>query len=231
MIMPAFKMDLLESGIFTASEAAMLVGTTERKIRGWISGYKGREDPILDNDLGWLGGKLAFSFTNLMEMRFVAFFVDAGVPLKAIRAIMHEAKQALRHPHPFATRTVFRTDGKKIVAEIGRTNGLPDIYDLRSKNYEMSVVVLDSLKAGVEFDPAGDAVQWSPRPDIAPNVIIHPKLSFGQPVLRKSRIPIATIVDAVNAEGSIRSASSLFDVPERQVKEAVTFFNQLRRAA
>lgn len=228
---PLPRVDLLESGIFTVSEAAMLVGSSERRVRGWISGYKDREPAILDNEIGWVAGKLAFSFTNLMEMRFVAFFVDAGVPLSAIRAIMHEVSVALKHPHPFATKTVFRTDGRKIVAEIGREHGLPHIYDLKTKNYEMPVVVLDSLMAGVEFDPSGYAMQWSPRPKIAPNVIIHPKFAFGQPVMKSSRIPVATLTSSARAEKSTKITAALYNVPERQVKEALRFESHIRRAA
>ena len=125
-------LNLIESGIYGVSEAAALVGATERKVRGWVTGYKTAGiGPLIDNEIGWLDGRLAFSFTNLMEIRFVAFFVKAGVQLRYIRAIMQEVKRELDHPHPFATRTVFRTDGKKIVAEIARRNGVTDIYDLR----------------------------------------------------------------------------------------------------
>jgi hypothetical protein len=41
-----------------------------------------------------------------------------------IRAIMDEVRDILKHPHPFATKTVLKTHGKKIVAEIARKNGV-----------------------------------------------------------------------------------------------------------
>ena len=181
-------------------EAAALVGTTERKVRGWVTGYQGGDDPLIDNELGWIDDRLAFSFTNLMEIRFVAFFVKAGVKLRQIRAIMNEAKRALDDPHPFATSVVFRTDGRKVVAEIGRRNGVKNIYDLRTRNYEMRNVVLMSLKDDVEYDPSGDIRLWRPRPKLAPHVILHPKFSFGQPVLEDSRVPTAALRDAITAE-------------------------------
>lgn len=65
-------LNLIESGIFGVSEAAALIGATERKVRGWVTGYKSAGiGPLIDNEIGWLDGRLAFSFTNLMEIRFV----------------------------------------------------------------------------------------------------------------------------------------------------------------
>lgn len=223
--------DLMEAGIYTIPQAADLVGARQANVRVWVEGHTGKQDPIIDNQLGRVDGKTAVSFANLMELRFIAEFVKAGVSLKAIRTILQEAKETLDHPHPFATRTVFKTDGKKIVAEIARRNGLDLIYDLKSKNYEMPSVVMKSLKDNVEFDPSGDAIAWTPRPDIAPNVIVHPRFSFGSPVLRKSHVPTVTIAKAVSVEGSAGFVAAIFDLPEKHVKEAVRFEQHLRKAA
>lgn len=141
---------------------------------------------------------------------------------------MDEAKHLLAHPHPFATRIIFRTDGKKIVAEIARKNGVDDIYDLKTRNYEMKIVVMASLKEDVIYDPAGDAIAWRPRPRLAPNVVVHPHSSFGHPILKASRIPTETLARAMKAERSAKVVSELFEVPERQVREAIKFEQHLR---
>lgn len=223
--------NLMGSGIFTIPEAAVLVGSTPALVRGWVAGRKGRQVPVIENQLGIVDGKLAVSFTNLMELRFVAEFHRVGVRLNEIRAIMEEAKDLLRHPHPTATKLVFRTDGRKIMAEIGKRHGIDVIYDLRSKNYEMPTVVLPSLRNDVVFDPEGNMVAWYPRKETAPNVIVHPRFSFGRPVMEGSRIPAETLADAVKAEGSIPVVADLYEVPEKQVSEAVRFIEDLRKAA
>ena len=226
--------DLLGAGIFTVPEAAELVGAPQALVRLWVAGRKGRQEPVIDNQLGRVSGKVAVSFTNLMELRFVARFHKAGVRLNEIRAIMDEAKELLAHPHPTASKTVFRTDGRKIMAEIGRRHGIDGaeiIYDLRSRNYEMPTMVQPSLKEDVVFDPAGNMIAWFPRKDIAPNVIVHPYFSFGRPVLRRSHIPTETLAGAVKAEGSARTVAHLYEVPEGQVREAMRFEESLRLAA
>jgi uncharacterized protein (DUF433 family) len=224
--------NLLTTGIYTVSEAAYLVGVSKQRVRGWVSGYPRRSiPPIIDNEVGWVDDRVAFSFTNLMEIRFVAFFENLGIKLPVIRGIMQEAKDLLDHPHPFATHIIFRTDGRKIVAEIARKRSGKLIYDLKTKNYEMRTVVLDSLKDDVWYDAEGTARFWYPRQRIAPNVIVHPRFSFGRPILRDSRIPTSTLADAVHAEGSTRSVATWYEVPEKQVREALRFETVLRKAA
>jgi uncharacterized protein (DUF433 family) len=223
--------DLLRTGIYTARDAAALIGVPPQKIRAWITGWpRTVSAPILDNDLGWVNRRLAFSFANLMELRFIAFFEGAGVKLNEIRNIMDEARDAIRRPHPFATNIVFKTDGVKIVAEIAHRNGVPDLLDLRSRNYEMGVIVYKTLKDGVIYDPKGDAEAWVPRRKIAPNIIIHPRLAFGRPVLKDRGIPTEAIANTARAEGSIEAAAAMFEIPLRRAREAVSFEEHLRAA-
>jgi uncharacterized protein (DUF433 family) len=95
------------------------------------------------------------------------------------------------------------------------------VYDLRSKNYEMPSVVMKSFRNDVVFDPQGEAIEWTPRPTIAPNVIVHPRIEFGHPVLKRSNIRTETIAKAVKVEGNAQFVADIFDIAARQVREAV----------
>lgn len=224
--------DLSRVGIYDVGEAAALLGVSAQKIRAWVDGWpRVGEAPVIVNDLGWVDHRLAFSFANLMELRFVAFFTDAGVRLAEIRAILNEVRAELRRPHPFATNIVFRTDGKRVVADIARKNGVVNLYDLRSRNFEIGAVVYKSLKEGVVYDPAGDARAWFPCRALAPNVIVDARLAFGRPVIKERGIPTKAIANAVRVEGSIEAAAELFEIPRKWAKQAVDFEAHLRRAA
>lgn len=224
--------DLARAGIFTAAEAAALLGVSASKIRAWVSGWPGSSTaPVVENDIGWMDNKLAFSFANLMEIRFIAFFENAGVRLPEIRRIMDEVRNEINRPRPFATNLVFKTDGERIVAEVATKSGIKSIYDLKSRNFEMREIVYRSLKDDVVYDPKGDARAWFPRKQIAPNVIIHPSVAFGRPVLKEQWIPTETIADAWQAEESIDMVARLFQIPEARVKEAVSFEQNIGRAA
>lgn len=223
--------DLSQTGIYSVREAARLIGAPMQKVRAWVDGWpRTAAPPVIHNDLGWVDGRLAFSFANLMELRFVAFFAAADVSILEIRSIMDEVRALIHKPHPFATDIVFETDGSKIVADIVRKSGV-DLYDLRSRNYEMGVVVYKSLKQGVVYDPRGDAQAWFPRRLLAPNVIVHPKLAFGRPVLKRSGIPTEAIADAMRAEGDIETVAALFEITTKRAQEAVAFEANLREAA
>ena len=224
--------NLLEVGVYTVAEAAHLIGVSEQRVRGWISGYPRRHAaPIIQNELGWSNKRLALSFRNLMEMRFIARFEDAGVSFLHIRSVMDEVRQTTNHPHPFSTNIVFRTDGKRIVGEIlNKTTG-NQIYDLKSKNFEFTNFVYDKLRNDVTYDFQGEALFWTPRRKIAPNVIVHPKFSFGRPILRSSGTPTRTLADAVLAEGSETAVALIFELPVRDIREAVRFETDFRRAA
>jgi len=223
--------NLLESGIFTVSEGARLLEIPSQKVRGWIAGYPRTEAaPILENELGWADGRLAFSFTNLMEIRFLAFFSNQGVSVRSIRTMAEEAKKVLRHPHPFATNTVFKTDGKKIYAATVEQTGDEKLYNLYNRNYELRPIVLQSLIDGVVYDPKGAARAWYPRPKIAPNVVIQPKHSFGKPVLKDSGIPTETLAAAARHDPP-NVVAQWYEVPEARVREAIKFEQELKRAA
>jgi uncharacterized protein (DUF433 family) len=83
----------------------------------------------------------------------------------------------------------------------------------------------------VVFDPQGEAIEWTPRPKIAPNVIVHPRIEFGHPVLKHSNIPTDAIAKAVKVEGSAQFVADIFDLQVRHVREAVKFEENLAVAA
>lgn len=223
---------ILRQGIYSVAEAASLIGAPQAKVRGWIDGWRSSGKPaVVANDLGWVDSQLALSFANLMELRFVTFFSNAGVRLSEIRAIMEEVRVAMLRPHPFATNIVFKTDGVKIVAEVAKRNGVRDIYDLRSKNYELETIIYQSLREGVVYDPRGEARAWYPRKHLAPNVLIHPSVAFGQPALKGCGIPTEAIADTARAERSIEMAAAIFEISTKRAQEAVTFEERFRRAA
>lgn len=221
---------LLNAGIFTIPDAARLVGANQRALRVWVEGHKGKQNPIIDNQIGRIGRTDAVSFTNLMELRFVSLFVMAGVKLRVIRSILDDVKSELNRPHPFATNLVFRTDGKKIFLEIAKRNGI-SLLEFGSNNYVMPDVILTSLKDDVRYDISGKALYWKPRAKVAPNVIVHPAFSFGRPIIKASRIPTEALAKAAGIEGSTGVVAEIYEIPEAQVREAVRFERELRQAA
>lgn len=225
------ELSLLDSGIFTVADARRLIGLPDMRVRRWIDGDRRTNvEAILENEIGWRGGNLAFSFVNLMEMRFLAFFASQGVSVRSIRIMAEEAKRITDHRHPFATSTVFKTDGKKIYAETKKQTGDEQLYNLFDRNFEFKPIVAQSLREGVVYDPTGLIRAWHPRKDVAPHVIVDPTRAFGQPVLHDSGIPTKTLADAAQRD-SVSTVAKWFEVSRARVNEAIAFEEELKRAA
>ena len=78
--------NLLNTGLYTVPEAARLTRVSVGKIRRWLKGYNFRSgESVHHSDAVWQGeikpmeNKLALSFRDLLELRFVDAFIRAGV--------------------------------------------------------------------------------------------------------------------------------------------------------
>ncbi|MDB5822027.1 MAG: hypothetical protein JWR21_731 [Herminiimonas sp.] len=216
---------LISTGIYTIQDASRLLEVSSARLRGWVGGYRGMATaPLIKSDITTFDNKTVISFANLVEARFIATFARYGVNVRSIRFMVEEAKRVVAHPHPFSTDMIFKTDGKKIFMQAADKTGDPKLYDLKKKNFAIHDVLAAEFKKGVIYRPGGDAEAWYPRKQSEPNVILNPKMAFGQPVIEKYGVPTKALFDAFNAEdGSYESVAYWFDIAEADVKEAVRF--------
>jgi len=225
----------LGTGIFTIPEAARLLQVSDTKVRGWVQGYRSAQvGPLIEPEIEKQGRSSALSFTNLMEARFIDAFAQLGVHVRAIRAVLDEAKSFVQHPHPFATDTIFKTDGSRIFAEVASRTRDSQLYDLSKRNWAIKEVLEPWLKGAVIYDDGGMAQTWQPRPNRTPNIIVDPRFAFGRPIVRGAAVPTGTLLEAFIAEGDIqidRAYSNVaiwFGVSEAVVRESVDFEYSLR---
>ena len=159
------------------------------------------------------------SFRDLIELRFVKAFIDAGLGLKTIRNCLDYARECVNDPRPFSTRR-FRTDGRTIFLESAAKTGDPELLDLKRRQYAIKQVIERSFK---DLDISNDAVaRWRPLNGKA-SIVIDPARAFGQPIATKSGVPTVALADAVGAEGSIDSVARLYLIPQTVVRDAVRF--------
>ena len=220
---------LLSSGIYSIPQAARLVGVHAKKLRGWVTGYGEmmKAPPLIQSEIPELPHRFAISFLNLIEARLIYAFSQQGVPVRSIRLMAVEARRFLRHPHPFATSMMFRTDRRKIFITALNKTGVPQLYDLKGKNFGMWDVLERELTDEIVYGPTGLATAWYPRKATLPRIYVHPKVSFGQPAIDKSGVPTETLYEAYLAEGNnYQAVARWFNVPPEHVKEAVQFERQ-----
>jgi len=220
-------------GLYSVRDAAALLQEAPRNIRRWLSGYSYKHDgdqhavpPLWVSDIGGVGDSLELSFRDLIELRFVKAFLDAGIGLKAIRNCLDYARECVESDRPFSSGK-FRTDGRTIFLESLEQSGDPKLIDLKSKQYVLKQIIERSFR---DLDIRDNSVAgWRPYKGKA-SIVIDPLRSFGQPIAARSGVPTVVLADAVEAEHSITRVAKLYEVSEAVVRDAVGFQKDLENA-
>lgn len=201
-----------------------------RNINRWLGGYKYEQHgrtitmkPLWDPELPAFERHLELSFRDMIELRFVKAFLDAGLGLKIIRTCLEYAKECVADSRPFSTRK-FLTDGRTIFLESARRSGDHELLDLNKRQFVIKQVIERSFK---DLDIEADTVaRWRPFGG-KKSIVLDPERAFGQPIASASGVPTITLADAVKAEGSLKNAAFLYDVPLSVVRDAVAFEKSL----
>ena len=169
---------------------------------------------------------IELGFRDLIELRFVKAFLDAGLGLKTIRHCLEYARAAVEDERPFATRR-FRTDGRTIFLESAHAGGDVELLDLKSRQYAIQKVIERSFK---DVDLEGDVViRWRPYKG-RESIVIDPERVFGQPIAADYGVPTIALAQAVFAEGSVKRVAQLYEIPASVVRDAVAFEGSLATA-
>ncbi|WP_246666007.1 hypothetical protein [Aquamicrobium sp. LC103] len=170
---------------------------------------------------------LEIGFRDLIELRFVKAFIDAGVGLLAIRNCLEYARKCVEDERPFSTRR-FETDGRTIFLESIEKAGESKLIDLKKRQYVFKQVIERTFK---DLDIEDDTVvSWRPFHGKR-SIVIDPNRAFGQPIASDFGVPTVALAQAVQAEGSVEDVARLFDVSVNVVRDAVTFEDELMKAA
>jgi len=225
--------DWLGVGVYTVVEASRMTGVSSRRIRRWLLGYTFRSgdrtrasQPVWRSDLPVIEGAPALSFRDMIEVRFVDYFLECGVTWKALRQAQQAAADLLGTTHPFSTRRL-RTDGKSIFAELGEKRLGRKLLDVARRQYGLPSVVAPRLYSGLEFR-ADDPARWFPF-GRNQRIVIDPEVGFGQPVVNPEGVPTAVLARAFDAEQDLARVAVWYRVPRASVRKALEYED--RRAA
>jgi len=225
---------LLNTGIYPLPRAARLIGANPRAVSRWMHGYqrKGQDGlrrttaPLWKTQLADEDFSVpAVGFRDLMELRFVNAFVQAGVSLHVIKATIDSARGLWKTDYPLTLRR-FRTDGKVIFESAVNESGDEVLTDVRKRQVVFTHIIKPALYAGIQYD--GDvAVIWHPQD--AKGIVLDPAQRFGAPVVTGTGITTDTLFATYEAEGRDRKTTArIFEIDPQQVDAAVRFEERLR---
>jgi uncharacterized protein (DUF433 family) len=219
-------------GFYTVPEAGRLLKIPARNIHRWLGGYayKRRGEthqsaPLWAPDLANENG-LELSFRDLIELRFVNGFIQAGLGLRTIRNCLDYAKVLVDDERPFSTQ-LFQTDGRTIFLDSVQDDGDSELLDLKKRQYAIKQVIEKTFK---DLDFKDNSVaRWRPFKG-KESIVIDPQRAFGQPIAAAYGVPTIALADAVKAEGSINRVSRLYEIKPSVVRDAVHFEEALLAA-
>ena len=217
--------NFLGAGIYTIPEASRLTRVSATRIRRWMKGYdfktkkeRHHSKPVWTSQLEALEGKIAVGFRDLMEIRFVKAFIEAGVSWKTMRLAHKAAKAKLDSDHPFCTHK-FATDGREILLEQGQASGDTCLVDITNNQREFKKIVTPFLKE-LEFDRG--YTRWWPMGK-SRSVVLDPVRNLGQPTVVGAGVPTRVLARSVKSNGSVESVAHWFEVAPKEVRDAVEF--------
>ncbi len=214
---------LIGAGLYSLPEASRLTSIPAPRIRRWMEGYeyldrgkRRRSPPIVQSALGRSTGSLALSFADLIEVRVLDAFLQAGCSWHEIRTTVEGARELLSTTHPFSTKQ-FKTDGKRILADLGHGRNM---LRVNTGQWEAASLVRHALK-GVEYENDRPDEWWPMTKNKL--VLLDPKRAFGTPIVSIGAVPTYILAASAKAERSVIVTSRLFEVPVRAVRHAVEF--------
>ena len=183
----------------------------------WLRGYDyssngvtHHSEPLWSPDYVNADALIELSFRDLIELRFVKSFRDAGLSLPTIRECFIRAVKSVHDPRPFSTQQ-FRTDGKTIFLEITHDVQEGELLDLKRRQKAFHRLVEPSL-LGLEFD-ADNVARWFPFGRSRKTIVLDPARSFGRPIVVEGHIPTEILSEAVVVEGSAEKVAKLQRFP------------------
>jgi len=219
-------MQFFNTGIYTISDVAKYSKLPSQRVRGWVASAD--KVPLIKKEIPHFDKNIYLSFYDLMEIRFIKYFLDKGVKRNQIFAAYKKARKELHKDNPFATK--FTTDGLHIYADNeqeGHSQRLLDILQEQFTFYELLKKDLTHgirLDYGVSFDENDRPSSWKPSPDKLPLIILNPRFSFGKPIVEPDNLPTYTLADAVKAEnGNIQTVADWYGISSEAVRQAVVF--------
>lgn len=228
---------LLTIGLYTPAEVSHLLGIPASTVHRWIEGYsfplarrfRAKKPPVFAAALPRVEGRLMLTFLDLIQLRVVRAFREAGVPLQRIRTAGEVAGELFGTSHPLA-HVRFKTEGRSVWSDVV-TNAEREVMNLSSSGQRaFPEVVAESLKeVSYAADPSLADRWYAAGP--GGGVVLDPGIAFGAPVVVHANVPTGTIWAQSQSEPDVHRLASWFRLDVRQVQDAIRFEERLARAA
>lgn len=220
----AISQNLLGIGIYTPAQAARFARIQTRLMVRWIHGNKSGS-PALRAQLPDDPDKLVTFLDMIQAMAIRAIRLAEDIPLEKIRQFIEHAEQR-NLKYPFAREhTTYLFDGE-IVVRIDE-----DIIELTGKYNSQTLIppIAEPYLKDLHFDPtSGLANRYVAMTRDDRSVVLDPTIRFGEPTVEPCRYSVDTLLEAVQAEGSLEGAARAYEVETADIEIAQRYDDWLK---
>jgi uncharacterized protein (DUF433 family) len=213
-------------GIYSIPEAARYARVHVNTLRHWFSQPSSGRKALYETELESPDFK-AITFLDFVEVLAVrSLRVDYRLSLQRIREALREARHRYDIQHLFAHREhqtvligkdlhiLFKDDPRNPVQITGHLKG--------QKSFRECIEV---YMRDLDFDEKGIAKIYKAYRFGEQDIVLNPKVHFGEPILRSSGYTAQTLYRAAVSEGSIERAARLYAVPTEEVEAAYRYWS------
>lgn len=211
-----------EVPLYTAAEAARLLGVPTSTFVSWARGYRQggvRSEPIITS-LPAEAGQPSVPFVGLVEGMVAAGFRQAGVSMQHIRRSLRALEDEMGLDHALASRRLY-TDGAAILYDYAHEHDEERVLAVVVTGQRVFTPVVEQYLSRISYDDAGWArvlvLPITPRGV----VIADPHRAFGRPLLAKSGAPMDEVLNRFRAGEPLASVAEDFDLPSEDVEEVI----------
>ncbi len=207
-------------GVYTIPDVSLILGIPTFRVRHilnsiWDDRF-GKQ--IFHESYSWNFKKTkAVNFLLLIEFNTFFHLKELGVSTQRIVQARNAMVKELNQPYPFASN-VLLTNGRRIWYEC-KENAI-DADGTRQTSF---LNILSSFCERVEFNGNNLAQRyWPLGKDFS--VVVDPAHNFGQPTIKNTNIGAYIIYSMVQSGEPIPVIRSLYDLSEKEVKDAIAFY-------
>ena len=226
--MIATSKDKVGLGIYSVPEAAYYARLRTQTMRRWLFGNS-QGDPVLDPEFGVSEENQDVSFLDFVQSLAIRSITtspkSSRIPIQKIRQAVEDAKAMYGIQYPLAMRHKVYQLGNDLVIKT-RENEIVGVSGTHRGN-KVITEIAEIYMRKIEFGDDGLVNRYKIWGHGDDQIVMDPKIRFGEPVFLKYGIPAETLFQAVNSEGNVLNASECHEVPQSAIFTAIDFFDHL----
>lgn len=231
--------DLLGKGLYSPHDAALYARVTTQTMKRWIYGDK-RGEAVVDPQISSESDKIVtfLDFVQALAIRRIRH--ERRIPLAKIREAYFRARDEFKVQYPLAldsTRIgLFGPPNDPLKQNIwiclNKDEEESQEYFQLTGNASGNKLIAEVIRTysyRLHYDEKGLADRYCAYqvPELG-EVIMDPKIRFGEPFVSSCDYTTRTLYDAYRTEGSVERAADIYGTKPEDIALAVEFYDHLK---